>query len=83
MRTRPAALPLTVRLPRPCACRKDKRDGKGDRFDENELREQWHTSETPNWDYTANNERNEKISFTHGDKWGLNHTNAGGDRGAF
>lgn len=36
----------------PCARRKDKRDGKGDRFDENELREKWHTDQ-PGWDYTV------------------------------
>jgi hypothetical protein len=69
---------LSVAISRPG--RKDKRDGKGDRHDENELREKWHPGEK-DWDYTANNAKVEKIDFIHGDKWGLNAMSAGGARG--
>jgi len=65
-----------------CTPWKDKRDGKGDRFDENELREKWHT-DTNDWDYTANNAQNEKIDFTHGAKWGHNGMSAGGLQNPF
>jgi len=62
--------------------RKDTRDGKGDKYDENELREKWHPEEN-NWDYTANNDKVEKIDFVHGAKWGLNSMSAGGQTTPF
>ncbi|KAG8465578.1 hypothetical protein KFE25_002885 [Diacronema lutheri] len=65
-----------------CTPWKDTRDGKGDKYDENELREKWHPEEN-NWDYTANNDKVEKIDFVHGAKWGLNSMSAGGQTTPF